>query len=231
MSLVEKYVKEFVRLCPKKERLRVLEAGGGSVSHFSLPDCAFVTTIDISPEQIERNDYAQERIVGDLERFDFKDREFDLIICWDVIEHLKDPRSALDNILSALSPRGIVVIGAPIVNSAKGLITKFTPHVFHVFFYRFFLRSRNAGKPGYPPFPTYLNLFISPESLKRYVEDHSKEVASLQKLQSVHITQLREQSKVLWLIYRFLSHGLYVISAGYIHASDTDFMMIIKNRS
>ena len=216
---------------PKKEELSVLEAGGGSTSHFALPDSAFVTTIDISPEQIERNCYAQEKIVGDLETFKFDNRKFDLIICWDVIEHLKNPRAALDNLLSALSSHGIIVIGAPIVNSTKGLITKFTPHIFHVLAYRFLLRSKKAGKPGYPPFPTYLKFFISPENLRRYVESHSKEVVSLHKLESVHVARLRERSKILWLIYKFLSHGLGTISAGYVHASDTDFMMIIKNRA
>ena len=220
-----------MRLCPNKQKLSVLEAGGGSTSHFTLPDSAFVTTIDISPEQIDRNSYAQEKILGDIERFDFDDRKFDLIICWDVIEHLKDPRSAIDNLLNALNDQGIIVIGAPIVNSTKGLITKFTPHAFHVIAYKFLLHSKNAGRPGYPPFPTFLRLFISPENLKRYVESRSNEVVSIQKIQSTHIAKLRERSILLWMMYKLLSHGLSFASAGYVHASATDFMMIAKNRS
>jgi hypothetical protein len=56
-------LREFERFGGK--RIGVLEAGGGSASFLKGIDGVFTfTTIDISPEQLDRNDYADERILG-----------------------------------------------------------------------------------------------------------------------------------------------------------------------
>lgn len=41
------------------------------------------------------------------------DRQYDFIICQDVIEHTADPRELLRNILTSLKPGGIISIGTP----------------------------------------------------------------------------------------------------------------------
>lgn len=51
----------------KQEPVRVLEAGGGSFSHIKMDKPAHISVIDISPEQLSRNTYANERVLGDLE--------------------------------------------------------------------------------------------------------------------------------------------------------------------
>ena len=53
-----------------------------------------------------------------------------------------------------------MVIRVPDPNSVYGYITRVTPHWFHVFYYRL-LGNRNAGKPGYAPYPVYYNQVIS----------------------------------------------------------------------
>ena len=231
MGLSEDFQANFDRFCPPKDGLHVLEAGGGSTSHLALPKSAYITTIDISSEQLERNAYAQEKILGDLETFHFEGKKFDVIVCWDVIEHLKNPRLAFDNLLSALSDQGILVFGAPIVNSAKGLITKFTPHSFHILIHRYFLHSKNAGKLGYAPFPTYMRLFIAPNRLRRYAEKRKKEVVCYDRVESIHVTYLYEKSRILWAAYKSFSYVMSFASCGSIHPTATDFMMIIKNPS
>jgi hypothetical protein len=51
-----------------RNKLEVLEAGGGSKSKiaFDRSQEVSITTIDISPEQIEKNTYASHKILGDL---------------------------------------------------------------------------------------------------------------------------------------------------------------------
>ena len=78
-------------------RLRVYEAGGGSTSSLPLDVLrrAHVTVVDIDADQICNNDYAQETILGDVQSHRFAPESFDLVICYNVIEHLPDVDAAL----------------------------------------------------------------------------------------------------------------------------------------
>src|SRR5437016_1029345 len=74
--------------------VRVLEAGGGSTTRVQIPGASYVV-IDISPEQLARNTYADEKLLGDLQTFDYGPARFDVALFWDVLEHLKEPGEAL----------------------------------------------------------------------------------------------------------------------------------------
>ena len=64
-------------------RLRVYEAGGGSTCFLPLDmlQRAEVTAVDIDAEQLRNNEYAQERILGDIQTYRFNPDSFDLVIC------------------------------------------------------------------------------------------------------------------------------------------------------
>jgi 2-polyprenyl-3-methyl-5-hydroxy-6-metoxy-1,4-benzoquinol methylase len=95
--------------------LSVLEAGGGSATFLRGFDREFAfTTIDISQEQLDRNSYAVEKILGDIQAFDYGNRRFDIVMCWDVLEHLAAPESALERMASAIPAGGILVVKGPI---------------------------------------------------------------------------------------------------------------------
>ena len=72
-------------------RLAIYEAGGGSTSFLPLEVLrrAHVTVVDIDEDQIRNNDYAQETILGDIQTYRFAPGSFDLVICYNVIEHLR----------------------------------------------------------------------------------------------------------------------------------------------
>ena len=78
-------------------RLAIYEAGGGSTSFLPLDVLrrAHVTVVDIDEDQIRNNDYAQETILGDVQTYRFPPGSFDLVICYNVIEHLADVEAAL----------------------------------------------------------------------------------------------------------------------------------------
>lgn len=141
---------------PRGRRVQVLEAGGGSFTHIRLPLERRVAVLDISPEQLARNDYADDKILGDLEEFDGETGRFDLVVCYDVLEHLGRPERALDNMARTLAPGGMLVIGCPNRDSLKGLITRYTPHFFHVWYYRQVRGDAKAGLPGHAPFPALM---------------------------------------------------------------------------
>src|SRR5882757_4310591 len=78
-------------------RLAIYEAGGGSTSFLPLDVLrrAHVTVVDIDEDQIRNNDYAQETILGDIQTCRFPANSFDLVICYNVIEHVPDVEAAL----------------------------------------------------------------------------------------------------------------------------------------
>ena len=146
----------------------VLEAGCGSLSHVRFPTGARIVGIDIDEGQLERNKGLQERIHGDIQTYDFPEARFDAVVCWDVLEHVKKPEEALLRFERALKEGGVMVLSAPDPLSSKGLVTRFTPHWFHLWFYRNVRGWKAAGTEGNPPFPTYLNWTMTPGAIRKF---------------------------------------------------------------
>jgi SAM-dependent methyltransferase len=155
------------RLLPTTEPLRVLDAGCGSAAHIRLPETAILVGIDISQRQLDRNVSLHEKILGDIQTFALPAESFDAEVCWDVLEHLKEPEAALRRLSSALKPGGILILAYPNPDSLKGLVTRFTPHWFHIWFYRRVRSSERAGTQDYGPFPTTISRRIAAGAICR----------------------------------------------------------------
>ena len=151
----------------RKESVRVLEAGCGSACNVHLGEKAHLVGIDISEKQLQRNTVLKEKILGDIQRYDLPSASFDIIICWDVLEHLPQPELALRRFARAVKIDGLVILKLPNVLSVKGLITKFLPHLFHVLAYRYIYGDKNAGKNDTVPFKTYLRFSIAADAIKK----------------------------------------------------------------
>ena len=76
-----------------RTRLRVLDAGCGSSSYVKAPESAHRVGIDISEEQLRKNTFVDEKILGDIQTYELPPASFDVIICWWVLEHLREPAS------------------------------------------------------------------------------------------------------------------------------------------
>ena len=70
-----------------------------------------------------------------------------------MIEHLPDVEAALLGFCAALKRNGLILIGAPNPNSLSGVVTKYSPHSFHIWFYRNVRGDQKAGLPGGAPAP------------------------------------------------------------------------------
>src|SRR5713226_2324160 len=99
----------------------VLEAGCGSMSQIQFGHNINLVGIDISEKQLERNPALDRKILGDLHTYPLCHSSFDIIICWNVLEHLQDPRKALDNLLNACKPNGLIILAFPNLFSLKGI--------------------------------------------------------------------------------------------------------------
>jgi SAM-dependent methyltransferase len=145
--------------------LTVLEAGSGRFRHFEYPPGARITGLDISAEQLAANDYADEKIEGDVQTWT-TERQWDVVISVFVLEHVEDPERAVANMLAWTRPGGLLVIAVPNALSLKGLVTRATPFGFHGWFYRHVYRRPHAI------FPTTMKMCIAPRRLRRQLAGH-----------------------------------------------------------
>jgi SAM-dependent methyltransferase len=179
--------------------LSIYEAGGGSTSFLPLNVLrrAHVTVVDIDEDQIRNNDYAQETILADIQSWRFKPETFDLVICYNVIEHLADVEAALLGFCESLKQGGLILIGAPNPKSLSGVVTKYSPHWFHVWFYRHVRGDKKAGLPGQAPFPTFFHPLVTLPRLEAFARDHGLQVIYKKQYESPRFPEMRARKPVL----------------------------------
>jgi SAM-dependent methyltransferase len=155
-----------------RKGIKILDAGCGSMNFFPHNKDAYRVGIDVSQEQLDRNTTLNEKILGDLQEYAFPPSDFDMIICWHVLEHLPKPELALKNFAKAVNEGGIILLVCPNVLTVRGLLTKFTPHWVHVWYYRYVLRFKDAGLADNPPFKSYHRFAITPQALKKFARQN-----------------------------------------------------------
>jgi SAM-dependent methyltransferase len=159
------------RLLADREAPRVLEAGCGSSSNVRFPSSRCLVGIDISQHQLDKNTLLDEKILGDIQAYEFPEESFDAVVCWNVLEHVEHPEVAVRNFCAALRPEGILIIACPHPRSFEGLVARLTPHRFHVWFYKWVLGVKDAGTAKDPrPFPTVMSPQIAPEAMSSLAE-------------------------------------------------------------
>lgn len=120
-SLLQKPVSETVNvLLAGRDSIRVLEAGCGSASQIKFDAEMYAVGIDISADELEKNSAVHEKILGDIQDYPLQKEDFDVIICWMVLEHLSRPNAALANMFRAVKPGGSWCWGFPISPRLKG---------------------------------------------------------------------------------------------------------------
>lgn len=205
--------------------IRILEAGCGSGSRFRFDKRAHWVGIDISASQLERNAGLDEKIRGDIQTYEFPAKSFDLIVCWDVLEHLSRPEAAMQRFVSAIKDGGLIVLKIPNVHSLKGMITKIMPHWWHVLWYRCMLGRSSADMVDGAPFKAYLRLAIAPCALRRF--------AARQGLQ-VPFSSYYDVSSLGWFRRKKLALFSYLGAAGLMRIlslgclRESEFIIVMK---
>ncbi len=195
--------------------VRVLEGGAADRDYFRFASPVVVTGIDISAQELADAKYG-ERIIGDIQTYK-TDITYDIVICWYVLEHVRDPEGALLNLLEYTTEDGLTIIAVPNVWSLKGLITKCTPSWFHKVA-RSVTLSENRD---YEPFKTYLRFSISPANIVRHC---SKYEIIYQGYSGFVI-----KGYLNWA-YQFMINVLKILSLGSYRPELSEFILVIRKR-
>ncbi|MEN3350288.1 MAG: hypothetical protein V7632_3923 [Bradyrhizobium sp.] len=210
--------------------LAVYEAGGGSTSYLPLKVLrrAHVTVVDIDEDQIRNNAYAQEPILGDIQTYRFAPERFDLIICYNVIEHVPDVEAVLSGFCESLKRNGLLLIGAPNPKSLSGIVTKYSPHWFHVFFYRYVRGEKKAGLPGEAPFPTHFHPLVTPARLEAFATRHGLQVIYRKKYESPRYPEMRRRKPVLAAFIDGAAKLMNAMLPGKVDVRHGDYHVILR---
>jgi SAM-dependent methyltransferase len=212
--------------------LKIYEAGGGSTSFLPLNVLrrAHVTVVDIDADQIRNNDYAQETILGDIQTYRFAPDSFDLVICYNVIEHVPDVEAALLNFCESLKPNGMILIGAPNPRSLSGVVTKYSPHWFHVWFYRHVRGDKKAGLPGHAPFPTLFHPLVTLSNLEAFAEQHGLQMIYRKQYESPRYPEMRLRKPLFAALVDAAAKAMNFFLPGKTDVRHGDYHVILRKR-
>ncbi|MBI4855348.1 MAG: class I SAM-dependent methyltransferase [Acetobacterium woodii] len=144
------FYREVIRSCSPNS-LILLNAGCGEskekINYKGLSK-RFVG-IDMDFPSLSKNRACDNLINGSLEYLPFKDSTFDIIVCKDVLEHLRTPIIVFQEFSRILKKEGFLIILTPSIYNYVSIISRITPFRLHTFFNK--LRGINATDI----FPTY----------------------------------------------------------------------------
>lgn len=103
-------------------KLLVVGSGDGSEAAYFATRGAAVSALDPSPEASDLNDLGLEFHRAPLEDNPFRERLFDLVFCYHVLEHMQDPKLALMLMHDSLAPGGLLYLGTPNRSRALGYL-------------------------------------------------------------------------------------------------------------
>jgi 2-polyprenyl-3-methyl-5-hydroxy-6-metoxy-1,4-benzoquinol methylase len=204
---------------------RVLDAGCGSQRYLQLAGCAHIIGLDVDEEQLDRNTVIQDKILGDIQTFPLPAQSFDLVICWDVLEHVPRPIAALNNLAQALTPSGLLVLGGPNLYSLKGLITRITPYWFHRLVYRVYTRRWRSRSE---PFRTYLRRGSSPRHVASWAAQHRLLTEYFMLHESPLQREFRRRIRMPAGFWSMLESVLRLLTSGRFELMATDFVLVLR---
>ncbi|CAL8971040.1 Ubiquinone biosynthesis O-methyltransferase [Rhodoplanes serenus] len=223
-------VHEYIIRHVGNSKARIYEAGGGSCSFLPLaelnsPD---VLVVDIDADQLSRNQYAKRKVLGDIQNFPVEPASFDIVVCYNVIEHLAAPDAAIRSFFDALAPGGLLFLAAPGPHSLTGMITKYTPHFVHVLAYKYILGRVTAGQPGRPPFRTVYHPLISPVRLLRFCRNLGFETVYWCEYESPHYAWVVASRPIIGRALRLTAAVLNLLWFGKRDFTKGDYHLLVK---
>lgn len=210
------------------KKLTVLEAGCGSVSHISLGNVEKIVGIDISEKQLERNKQLDEKILGDIQTHDLGKQVFDIIISWDVLEHVEHPGKAIENFFQAIKPNGLIILAAPNFYSLKGFVTRLSPHLLHVWFYRYLIGDKRAGTEDFGPFKTYIKSSMWPRKINKKAVESGFSVEYFSEYEGPVVQSLRSRSKFIDFSFTLLGYISKFLTFGKLDMNNSDYMLVLR---
>jgi SAM-dependent methyltransferase len=219
LARAERFVEEFL---PREGVLKVLAAEAGT--RFGVRPPTYVVGVEtLQTERSPRSDADEQRVV-DLERLELERAQYDVVLCCNVLEHVRRPLSVLPVLHGGLRPGGLVVIMVPNVVSVKGIVTRLTPFAIHRWYYR-----RVAGRhPDNDPAPSVHSFSLRPASLRRHAEKGGWKIEYWRVYEGGMQRTLRHRLGFVGWRWRLLVTLTRVLTLGFVTADGTGVIAVLS---
>lgn len=190
------YAIERVRERGGADGCRVLDLGcGNGYGSAELSDAgARVVAFDRIPPEAQHRRPALAYVRGDLGGVPLAERAFDLVVSFQVIEHLEDPTAYVDAIARALRPDGTALLTTPNVLQSDG-VNPFHVHEYEADELRGVLLRRFEDVE-------MLGVGMSPPAA-RYQADRLRRIRRIMRLDPLGVRHWLPRSWIDWLFARF----------------------------
>ncbi len=105
------------RLVAGKTVLDVACGTGYGLEMYARAGAAKVTGVDVDPEAVEQATARHGEVAtvrqGDLRDLPLEDDSFDVVTCFETIEHVEGPEAGIAELRRVLKPKGVLVISSP----------------------------------------------------------------------------------------------------------------------
>jgi len=206
--------------------LLILEAGCGHSWGLDMTGIDYsLTGVDLDPEALKlRKSQTRDldvAILGDLCSIELPNESFDVVLSSYVLEHVARADIALRNLMKWLKPGGLLILQLPERTSVQTFYARILPHRCHVWFHRFVIGNKLAGRPGNAPYPTYYHPVIGRERIRSFLAEQGGRV-----LACYSIGWRTYGARVMNLAVRVVIKLTSIISLGRLTANYNDVLYI-----
>lgn len=169
-------VASYIKRMAGDEEIEILEAGCGKRWPIELDGVRYrLQGIDLDEDALrlrkERFDDLDETLIEDLREVRLPAASFDVVYSSFVLEHIEGAERVLRRFATWLKPGGLLILKIPDRDSAYSFVARMTPFWVHVLYYRWLRGMRNAGKPGFGPYPTFYDRVVSRKGIRRFARE------------------------------------------------------------
>lgn len=162
-------------------------------------------------------------IVGDLRTAALEPNKYDVIYNAFVLEHVRGAEQVLENFVRWLRPGGILILRVPDRDSVQGFLARFTPQWAHVLYYRWAWRMKDAGKPGFAPYPTIYDKVVSISGLRQFCAKHGLIIR-----EELGVGSYRRGYGVMRRLTPIVARLVSSLTLGRIHGDYVDFTLVAQ---
>ncbi len=212
------------------EILDILEAGCGRKWFIDLRGVKYkLTGVDNDENALAIRKNKQKdldiAINADLQTVSLEENGYDIIYNENVLEHIDGAEGVLNNFVRWLKPSGIMILLFPNRDSAFGFVERVTPFWVHVLFKKYIEenRNKNAGKPGYDPYPIFFDKVVSRSGIYDFCKKKGLSLKAEYGWDALPI-----QNQILWFFAQILLWCIYLFSFMRLSANHRNLVYIIE---
>jgi SAM-dependent methyltransferase len=211
--------------------LQILEAGCGREWYFKDLGIAYeLTGLDIDAAALDARKAIKgdmnHAVLGDLRTAKLPNEHFDVVYNAFVLEHVQGAETVLKNLVGWLKPNGLMIVRVPDRDSVQGFIARYTPHWFHVLYYRWAWKLKDAGKPGFAPYPVIYDPVVSQSGLLAFCAAHGLDVVEV-----MGVGTFRRGYGLAARLTPLVAALISALTLGSVHAKFADLTVVARKRA